>query len=252
MMNIKTSGLSNTLLKLGQKRFFSGSTSHPLQLLRHSSAKLSLCDHVTGFRTPDKHWVFGCAVSTDPSKPPVLRTMNIQRVTNDGLDFITKKGRASERFANKTPVSILHTVGQYVPGEIIQQWRADGVCEPLDLSEIIGKASDYTVVGIIASTRVKAESEAMSNEQKLEAISEGRYPVQSSEFTEIIQQTKNDLEAGSISIEDLKASIDAFRFCPTRIELMVGGPDHVMWNRWEWLRSEDGSDWYEPEHILPH
>jgi len=184
--------------------------------------------------------------------------MNVQRVTNDGIDFITKKGFASENFAKKTPVSILHTVGQYTPGEIVQQWRAEGVCESLELSEIINKASDYTVSNIIASTRtttkekMEEETEGLSSDEKLEAISEGRHPIQSSQFTEILQGTRNDLKDGKISLEEMNDSIKAFRFRPFRVELMVGGPDQVMWNRWEWQRSENGSDWYEPTHILPH
>lgn len=249
--------LTKALTKLVQKRFFSGSISSPLQLLRNSSAKLSLCDHVTGFRTPDKHWVFAVAVSVAPDKAPVLRTMNIQRVTDDGIDFITKKGFASKNFASENPVSIMHTSGEYTPGEVVQQWRAEGVCEALDLSEIIQQASDYTVSGIIASTRVtednKQDESKEAIDDKLTDISEGRNPLrETSQFTDIIQSTRNELEAGSLPIEELKQSIEAFRFCPSRVELMVGGPDQLMWNRWEWQRSEGDSQWSEPKHILPH
>eukprot|EP00586_Coscinodiscus_wailesii_P016656 CAMPEP_0172501824 /NCGR_PEP_ID=MMETSP1066-20121228/153880_1 /TAXON_ID=671091 /ORGANISM="Coscinodiscus wailesii, Strain CCMP2513" /LENGTH=184 /DNA_ID=CAMNT_0013276831 /DNA_START=285 /DNA_END=839 /DNA_ORIENTATION=+ len=184
--------------------------------------------------------------------------MNIQRVTNDGIDFITKKGFSSQRFADKNPVSILHTNGQYVAGEIVQQWRAEGICKPLDLVDIIHKASDYTIAGIVASTRstkdsVEGRTDESSQDDNLEMISEGRNPLSATtEFTEIIQSTRNELEAGSVPLEELNESIQAFRFCPSRVELMVGGPDQVMWNRWEWKLLGDGKEWSKPIHILPH
>lgn len=50
----------------------------------------------------------------------------------------------------------------------------------------------------------------------------------------------------------------AFRFCPDRLERMHGGPDSILWDRWEWLRSTSGDwadgsiPWNEPKHLLPH
>jgi hypothetical protein len=38
----------------------------------------------------------------------------------------------------------------------------------------------------------------------------------------------------------------------------MGGPDSVMWDRWEWLRDPSGNDeagqpvWNDPKQLMPH
>jgi len=50
----------------------------------------------------------------------------------------------------------------------------------------------------------------------------------------------------------------AFRFCPDRMERMHGGPDSIMWDRWEWLRlpsgngTEEAIPWAKPTQLLSH
>lgn len=50
----------------------------------------------------------------------------------------------------------------------------------------------------------------------------------------------------------------AYRFHPDRVERMKGGPDSVLWERWEWRRSPGGDAsegalaWDEPRWLLPH
>ena len=50
----------------------------------------------------------------------------------------------------------------------------------------------------------------------------------------------------------------AYRFHPDRVERMTGGPDSVLWDRWEWHRASSGNcpegntDWDAPKHLMPH
>lgn len=47
--------------------------------------------------------------------------------------------------------------------------------------------------------------------------------------------------------------LQAFRFYPSRLECMIGGPDIIMWERWEWIKDPDTDDaWNEPKLLLPH
>ena len=79
-----------------------------------------------------------------------------------------------------------------------------------------------------------------------------------------MQKTRVELENGDISMEELDASIQAFRLQPTRIECMIGGPDEsVMWDRWEWMADTEDTNgpttnvddvlvWKDPTHLVPH
>ena len=71
-------------------------------------------------------------------------------------------------------------------------------------------------------------------------------------MTEVIQQVRQE----NLSQSELETSIKAFRFCPDRIERMSGGPDHVLWERWEWTRMKSGDcpegtlPWHEPKSLM--
>ena len=77
-----------------------------------------------------------------------------------------------------------------------------------------------------------------------------------SHVTEVTQKTRLELENDQLSAEELAGSIQAFRFCPDRLERMHGSPDTVMWDRWEWLRAPNSEEvsisWNAPKHLLPH
>jgi hypothetical protein len=100
-----------------------------------------------------------------------------------------------------------------------------------------------------------------------------------SHMTEVQQKTRMELENGDVSEEEMEEAIrvrtpkkmdygrfsrkirfsllllhrniQAFRFHPTRVECMSGGPDSILWNRWEWSRDQDGI-WKSPVALLPH
>jgi hypothetical protein len=96
----------------------------------------------------------------------------------------------------------------------------------------------YTAVSVIASCRIATELGDPSAAQ--EAVSEGRLA----------------MEKGSIPKDELEYSMAAYRIKPDRLEYMRGGPDSVMWDRWEWLRDHTANDgtmyWAEPKHLVPH
>lgn len=225
----------------------------PLELLRETSAKRNLCDE-SGYRLKGVHWTLALAYgSDDPVKPPNLRTVGFQRVSDLGIDFVVKKGTSTGRaFNTGCPVSILVQTGRYIPGESAEQWRGEGHCEALPLTDIIEVVPDYTVSHMVASRRIELEEES---EKKERSVVES-----TSHLTEVVQQVRTELVDTAIPYEELADSISAYRFHPDRLELMSGSPDRTLWHRWEWLRDDhgDGScpegsiDWKDASLILPH
>ena len=72
-----------------------------------------------------------------------------------------------------------------------------------------------------------------------------------SQMTSLIQSTRLALENGEISDETMEECITHFRFRPKRLECMIGGPDSVLWNRWEWQMG-DANEWDPAKALLPH
>ena len=170
---------------------------NPLKMLRLASANRSLCDENTGCRLPDAHFTFCMSTpSLDSDKWfPNLRTVNIIRVTDDGIDFVQKK-HSKDGLTNK-PVSCLYSIGKYKCGEKMEQWRAEGYCEKFPLSEIIENVPNYSKVGMVAATRKESEEEGESR-----TLLSSR-----SEFTEKVQNVRNELQNGEISTEELEKDI---------------------------------------------
>lgn len=54
-------------------------------------------------------------------------------------------------------MSILVQTGRYIPGESAEQWRGEGHCEALPLTDIIEVVPDYTVSHMVASRRIELE-----------------------------------------------------------------------------------------------
>ena len=182
---------------------------------------------------------------------PNLRTVNIQRISSDWVGFVTKRATASAPcpYANSNPVSLLYTVGKYKPGETVEQWRAEGSCVPMELGTILDRVPHYSIAETVATVRLIAEKSGGDGD----AVSDRRTSMgNQSHFTELVQKTRVDLENGRIGHEELEACLGAWTFQPQRMERMDGGPDAIMWSRWEWLLSDDGKGWAEAKHILPY
>jgi hypothetical protein len=129
---------------------------------------------------------------------------------------------------------------------------------PLPLSQVIDLIPHFTVTSMVGSNRL--ELEQTDNSQVLKTASEERnFMLNKSHSVEVMQKSAKELENGDVSLPELDACIRAFRFQPDRIECMVGGPETVMWERWEWLRNIEAKDtptggiaWNDPKQLVPH
>jgi hypothetical protein len=160
-----------------------------------------------------------------------LRTVGVQRVSTDGVDFVVKSGPSTTSIFDTTkPVAILHAHGKYVPGQQAEQWRADGKVSPIALDEVLHKVPHYTITGMVASTRIGKELDKHPKVSRLVCVlltcrllSRGLTGVflyctvmcfqervefkDKSHLTEIMQQTRIELENGDISDKELEESI---------------------------------------------
>jgi hypothetical protein len=88
----------------------------------------------------------------------------------EGIDFVMKKGSGTcDSLAAGRPLSILHLQGRYMPGETAEQWRGEGYCERMPLTEaMLEKLPSYTITAMIASKRLEKEKG-----DQIEELSEG-------------------------------------------------------------------------------
>jgi len=232
------------------KRLLSGNAiqDDPLILLRNKAITKNLCDE-SGGHLPEKFWTFSMATLPIDlkKKVPNLKTVSLNRLTEKGIDFISKKGSLTKG----QPTSILQTFGSYKVGETVEQWRAEGLCEALDLDEILPYVTPNTVVEMIATHRALSEFPTATSTSANEA-SRRNLVVDHPHFEEIVQTTRYEFETGIIGKEEMSENIEAWRFVPTRMERMVGSPDKIMWDRWEWLRDSETGSWHSPNNLLPY
>ena len=230
--------------------------SDPLEVLQQECIGRNLCDE-HGRRLPGVHWVFSLAMAPeDSSKPPNLRTIGIERVSSEGVDFVMKRGSATAKsVAAGRPVAFLHAQGKMLPGEHSEQWRGEGHCHELPLDSVIELVPHYTLTSMVGSKRMALE---LASHEPHDAVSTERLLMWSkSHFTEIVQKVRLELENGDVTMEELEQCVEAFRFQPDRLETMVGSPDSLFWERWEWLRDTDAGDeasivWNEANRLVPH
>jgi hypothetical protein len=195
-------------------------------------------------------------------KPPNLRTVGIERISAMGIDFVLKRGSyTASAIAAGQPVSMLSQQGRFLHGEHSEQWRGEGSCQTLPLGEILDLIPNFVVTSMVASTRIAREDGSASTDH----VSDGRLAMVSrSHVTEVFQKTRIALENGDIPMDELENCMAAFRFRPDRMECMIGGPDSIMWDRWEWNRISTGVhgggedsvhekiEWDEAKHLVPH
>lgn len=70
-----------------------------------------------------------------------------------------KKGSGTcDSLADGRPLSILHLQGRYMPGETAEQWRGEGYCQRMVLTEdLLNKLPSYTITSMVASKRMEKE-----------------------------------------------------------------------------------------------
>mmetsp|Transcript_22393 Transcript_22393/g.33134 ORF Transcript_22393/g.33134 Transcript_22393/m.33134 type:complete len:260 (-) Transcript_22393:74-853(-) len=214
----------------------------PLIDLKNQAQSKRLCDE-NGFRRPDTHWSFVISASATYDQAPSTRTVNFQRISPEGIEFVSKN-KSDSIFDHNRPVSFLYTEGKYKPGHKVVQWRGDGICQKIDLEEVLEYVPEYSISEIIASCRARKEIDNTSDRMSIQGLQ--------SKFTEIVQETRADFVNSNISPEELKSCIQAWRFVPENLEKMMGGPDEIMWERWEFSREEGSSNWREPRQLMPY
>jgi len=271
-----------------QRRRFSKKSpgNDPLELLKQSSVKRDYCDE-DGYRNKHQHWIFGIATSGDSlESAPTLRTLDFQRVTSSGIDFIRKRGKGAAGLASSGKSStLLCSFGKYRPGETVEQWLAEGQCEQINLLEEDGSGRNLlsvipsrSIVEIVASMVVKEEEGKGLEEVRVEiwmyvfltynnaspfsitsrlALKEREPMERHSHYMEVVQRTRQQLEKGDLTKEEIEKGIMAVRFVPYHMERLVGGPDQVMWERWQWDRDagacpEGTPLWDAPKLLLPY
>lgn len=234
----------------------------PLELLRRAAERKMLCDS-QGHRRPGVNWMFQLAVTQSFTDVPSLKTVTFQQVSPDGIDFIMKRpdvGKTSTVgvLSELPKVSLLYLSGDYRAGDTIEQWRGEGTVYEIDLKDIVSFAPNHSLVLMLASKR------ATSQLRKLEGvITPSLEPLETevhrtriekhSKFVELVQHTHRELENGNISREEIEEAICAFRLVPDRLERMIGGPDMVTWDRWEWKKQtgDKGDTSWDVRHLLP-
>lgn len=156
------------------------------------------------------------------------------------------------------PIAVLHSQGKYLPGEKSEQWRGEGHCAELPLSRVLDLIPHWTITSLVGSKRLANEYKDHPELLHESVSGERNEMLNKSHSTEVMQKTRIELENGDVSQEELEGCIRAFRFQPDRLECMIGGPESVMWERWEWLRDEsDGAPtgaiaWNEAKQLVPH
>lgn len=86
----------------------------------------------------------------------------MQRVSEEGIDFVMKKGSGTcDSLASGRPLAILHLQGRYLPGETAEQWRGEGHCERLPLNDLMDLLPHYTVASMVSSKRIEKEKDGI-------------------------------------------------------------------------------------------
>jgi hypothetical protein len=85
-----------------------------------------------------------------------LRTIGIQRISPEGIDFVVKKGGSTcDALAAGRPIAILQTQGRHMPGELAEQWRGEGHCKKIPLDDLVMVLPQYTTASMLSSRRIE-------------------------------------------------------------------------------------------------
>lgn len=197
------------------------------------------------------------------TQAPNLRTVGIERISQAGIDFVVKRDSViSEAMNQGQGLAFLHTQGLFLPGQSAEQWRGEGQCLALPLSEVISEVPHFVLTSMLGSKRIAEERTAgwpVDDESDDDPSQRGAVESRS-HVTEIMQKTRIQLENGDVTLEELDECIRAFRLQPERLECMWASQDSsVMWDRWEWqqdvaqLESPEGAiAWKPPRNLIPH
>ncbi|KAL1499964.1 hypothetical protein AB1Y20_012644 [Prymnesium parvum] len=225
---------------------------NPLDELRLRSAQRGLCD-VDGLRVAGAPWGMQLAHASPRGEPwPVVRTVGFQTVQADGFTFLLK--RSSGLATHQLPIAINYVEGRYTSGERCEQWRADGLATEVPVREVLRTAPLSSLAQILASHGAaggEAQSTRFPTSQRGPAGAARTTLDDRQRFLERAAAFKAQLVAGDVATGVLDEAAIAYRCLPVRMELLSGGPDYPMWERFEWQRDDNG-EWTEPRPLLPY
>ena len=130
---------------------------NPLTQLKEQSAALGACNE-QGERSSDGSWAMQIAYSAGEGKAPALKTVGFQRVSEEGIDFMTAKHAQN---LDGLAVSICYTAGAYPPeeGSKCSQWRIEGTCKAIDADQLCAKPGSLAQVLSSAAWRQDKEAD---------------------------------------------------------------------------------------------
>lgn len=134
---------------------------NPLTQLKEQSAALGACNE-QGERSSDGStatpWAMQIAYSAGEGKAPALKTVGFQRVSEEGIDFMTAKHAQN---LDGLAVSICYTAGAYPPeeGSKCSQWRIEGTCKGIGADLMCAKPGSLAQVLSSAAWRQDKEAD---------------------------------------------------------------------------------------------
>eukprot|EP00040_Diaphanoeca_grandis_P022791 m.123142 g.123142 ORF g.123142 m.123142 type:complete len:277 (-) comp28965_c0_seq2:80-910(-) len=245
----------------------------PLDEFRKRSHHRKLCD-AEGRRLPGAPWGFQLAHASKTSEFPVLRTVGFQTVTANDFTFLLKR---KPNTLDNLPIAITYVEGLYESGDVVEQWRAEGyaiaqsaegiltTAPKMSLSNMLAVAdiNDTTTTTAKATATTTATATDDSNVDLDMDLDMNRDTSGSSMFTRgkmvdgeqfltTAAKYKTALDSDNISDATISETVVVYKVVPTRVELLVGGPDFKMWERVQWLRRSTNHVWEAPQRILPY
>mmetsp|Transcript_25596 Transcript_25596/g.70656 ORF Transcript_25596/g.70656 Transcript_25596/m.70656 type:complete len:241 (+) Transcript_25596:84-806(+) len=208
--------------------------SNPLLELQKSCIQRGIAD-VEGYRLNGAPWAFTLGEVDATTSRPSVRTIGFQRVSEAGLDWLTRRKSSLVDEA----VAICYTAGVYPPpaGESCEQWRAEGQLAEIPIVEALKTAPRGSLAQILAVGRISE-----GRDERLAMYDRERFLMESA-------KAKEQLQSADVEIRELEASVRFVRLMPDRMELLVSGN---IWERFEWTRNHDNASWSAKQQLLPY
>lgn len=206
----------------------------PLNWLRNDAMKLGLCDE-DGRRCHHALWNLQVSFSTGTATPPVLKTVGLNHVDSNCIYYWSSSSLLDEDNCNNgRSSSILWCAGDY-PLEF--QWRSEGFLTRVTKKECL-------FYGFKPPNSLRKHISAC--EQSVGAVENELF---------LGRSTRHDSYDNIVRFAGMNESesctISLWRFCPSRIEVLRGGPStriSTYPQRWEWVY-ESGQ--WQMRSILP-
>lgn len=209
----------------------------------------------TGFPVP---WAFTLATpGPTPDSHPSCRNIGIHHVDAEGFVFACR-GHPGGAAGGGSLASICFLAGNYPNAGFEEQWRAEGIVQPLDVSEATPLNADQDLqVQIVASAAFSEARRAKSGSSD-PVDTNGRLLLPTDEDAATLDARVAAVEtrraAGKLHADEIKrAGFRWYRLAPSRVEVLAGGPSWPHGpTRHEWIKSAHAGVWTPPTRVLPY